>query len=132
MDALQRNDFDEAVSSFLGSCTKYLLNSLPFDNQIIKYARFFQPSLQQSSAAPNAISRLTQSIAQALGTYEMRRYFKLGSTATKFDLCDVVKKEFREYQTSKVEDKKDEGSHEKKRRLQYLHWKYTYGLLDIK
>ena len=60
----------------------------------------------------------------------MRRYFKLGSTATKFDLCDVVKKEFREYQTQKVEDK-DEGSHEKKRRLQYLYWKYAYGLLDI-
>ena len=37
------------------------------------------------------------------------------STATKFDLCDVVKKEFREYQSYKVEDKKDEESHEKKR-----------------
>ena len=55
----------------------------------------------------------------------MRRCFKLGSTATKFNLCDVVKKEFREYQTYKVEDKKDE-SHEKKRRLQYSYWKYAY------
>ena len=61
----------------------------------------------------------------------MRRYFKLGSTAAKFDLCDVVKKEFREYQTWKVEDKKDEESHEKKRRLQYSNWKYAYVLLDI-
>ena len=57
----------------------------------------------------------------------MGRYFKLGSTATKFDLCDVVKEEFREYQTYKVEDK-DEGSHKKKRRLQYSYWKYAYGL----
>ena len=56
-NALQRKHFDEAVSSFLESCTKYLLNNLPFDNQIIKYARFFQPSLLQSIAAPNAISR---------------------------------------------------------------------------
>ena len=119
------------VSSFLGSYTKYLLNNLPFDNQIIKYAKFFQPSLQQSIAAPNALSGLTLSIAQVLGTDEMRRYFKLGSTAAKFDLCDVVKKEFREYQTWKVEDKKDEESHEKKRRLQYSNWKYAYGLLDI-
>ena len=118
MDALQSKHFDEAVPSFLGSCTKYLLNNLPFDNHI-KYARFFQLSLQQSIAAPNAISRLTLSIAQVLGTDEMRRYFQLGSTATKFDLCDVVKKEFREYQTCKVEDKKDEESHEKKRKLQY-------------
>ena len=62
----------------------------------------------------------------------MRRYvqLKLGSAATKFDLCDVVKKEFREYQTFEVEDKKDE-SHEKKRWLQYMYWKYAYGLLDI-
>ena len=39
-----------------------------------------------------------------------------------------------EYQTYKVEDKKDEESHEKKRRLQYSYWKYPYGygLLDIK
>ena len=88
--ALQRTRFDEVVSSFLGSCTKHLLNNLPFDNQIIKYARFFQPSLQQS---------LTLSIAQVLGTDEMRWYFKLGSTATQFDLYDGVKKEFREYQT---------------------------------
>ena len=84
-----------------------MLNNLPFDNQIIKYARFFQLSLQQSIAAPNAISCLTLSITQVLGTDEMRRYFKLGSTATKFDLCDVVKKEFIEHQTCKVEDKKD-------------------------
>ena len=130
-DALQRKHFNEAVFSFLGSCTKYLVNNFPFDNQIIKYARFFQPSLQQSIAAPNTIIRLTLSIAQLLGTDEMRRYFKLGSTATKFDLCDVVKKEFREYQTYKVEDKKDEESHEKNRRIQYSYWKYAYGLLDI-
>ena len=97
MDALQRKDFDEAVSSFLGSCTKYLLNNPSLDNQIIKDARFFQPSLQQINAAPNAISRQALSIAQVLGTDEMRKYFKLGSTATKFDLCDFVKKEFREY-----------------------------------
>ena len=119
------------VSSFLRSCTKYLLNNLCFDNQIIKYAKFFQSSLQQSIAAPNALSGLTLSIAQVLGTDEMRRYFKLGSTAAKFDLCDVVKKEFREYQTWKVEDKKDEENHEKKRRLQYSNWKYAYVLLDI-
>ena len=131
MDALQRKHFDEAVCSFLRSCTKYLLNNLPFDNQIIKYVRFFQPPLQQSIAAPNARSCLTLSIAQVLSTYEMRRYFKLESTATKFDLCDVVKKEFREYQTYKAEDKEDEESHGKKGRLQYLYWKYAYGLLDI-
>ena len=113
MDALQRKDFDEAVSSFLRSCTKYLLNNPTLVNQIIKDARFFQPSLQQSNAAPNTISLLTLSIAQVLGTDKMRRYLKLGSTATKFSLCDVVKKEFREYQTYKVEDKKDEESHEK-------------------
>ena len=131
MDAHQRKPFEEAVSSFLGGCTKYLLNNLPFDNQTIKYVRFFQPSLQQSSAALNTISRLTLSIAQVLGADEIRRYFKLGSTATKFDLCAVVKKVFREYQAYKLEDKKDEGSHEKKRRLQYSYWKYAYGLLDI-
>ena len=131
MDALQKKHFDEAVSSLLRSCTKYLLNYLPVENQIIKYARFFQPSLQQSIAATNAIGRLTLSIAQVLGADEMRRYFKLESTATKFDLCDVVKKEFREYQTYKVEDK-DEESYEKKRRLQCSYWKYAYGLLGIK
>ena len=118
MDALQRKDFNEAVSSFLGSCTKYLLNNPPLDNQIIKDARFFQSSLQQSHAAPNAINLLTLSIAQVLGKYKMRRYLKLGSTATKFDLCDVVKKEFKEYQTYKVENQKNEESHEKKRNLQ--------------
>ena len=64
MDALQRKHFEEAVSSFLRTCAKYLLNNLPFDNQIIKYARFFQPSLQQSIAGPNAISQLILSIAQ--------------------------------------------------------------------
>ena len=96
MDALQRKHFDEAVYSFLRSFTEYLLSNFPFDNQVIKYARFFQPSLQQSIAAPYAISHLTLSIAQVLGTDEMRRYFKLGSTGTKLDFCDVVKKEFRE------------------------------------
>ena len=76
--------------------------------------------MQQSIAASNAISRLTVSIAQVLGTDVMRRYFKFGSTAAKYDLCDVVK-EFKEYQTYKVEYKKYEESHEKKRRLQYSH-----------
>ena len=118
MDAFQRKHFDEAVSSFLRSCTKYLLNNLPFDYQIVKDARFFQPSFHQSISAPNAISCLTLSIAQVLGTDEMRRYFQLGCTATKFNLCDVAKKEFREYQTCKVEDRKGEESHEKKKRLQ--------------
>ena len=61
----------------------------------------------------------------------MRRYFKLGSTATKFDLCDVVKKEFRGYQAYKVEGRKCEESHEKKKMLQYSYWKYAYGLLDV-
>ena len=56
----------------------------------------------------------------------------MASTAAKSELCDVVKKEFREYQTYKAEDKKDEESHEKKRRLQYSYWKYAEGLLDIK
>ena len=55
----------------------------------------------------------------------------MGSTATKFDLCEVVKKEFREYQTCKVEDRKGEESHEKKKRRQYSYWKYAYDLLDI-
>ena len=59
------------------------------------------------------------------------RYRKLGSAATKFDLQDVVKKEFREYQTYMVENRKGEDSHEKKKRLQHLYWKYAYGLLDI-
>ena len=53
------------------------------------------------------------------------------SKATKFDLCDNVKKEVRKYQNYKVDNKKDEESHEKKRRLQYSYWKYAYGLLDI-
>ena len=97
MDTLQRKHSDEAVSCFLRSCTKYLLNKLPFDNQAIKYARFFQPSLQQSIGAPNAKSRLTLSIAQVWGTDEMREVFQVGSKATKLDLCDFVQKEFREY-----------------------------------
>ena len=99
------------MCSFLRSFTKYLLSNLLFDNQIIKYANFFQLLLQESIAAPNAIICLTLSIAQVLGTDEMRGYVKLGNTAAKFDLCDVVKKEFREYQTYKVEEKKDEESH---------------------
>ena len=131
MDGCLRKHFDEAVSSFLRNSTKYLLNNLPLHNQIIKYVRFFQPSLQQSIAAPNAISCLTLSIAQVLGTDEMGRYLKLGSTSAKFDFCDVVKKEFKEYQTYKVEDKKDEESYEKKKRLQYSYWKYAYGLSYI-
>ena len=102
MDALQRKDFNEAVSSFLGSCTKYLLNNPPLDNQNIKDARFFQPSLHQSNAAPNVISLLTLSIAQVLGTDKIRRYLKLGSTALKFNFCDAVKKEFKEYHENKV------------------------------
>ena len=61
----------------------------------------------------------------------MRKYFKLGSTAIELDLCDAVKKKFREYQTYKVEDSKGEGCHEKKKRLQYSYCKYVYGLLDI-
>ena len=42
-----------------------------------------------------------------------------------------MKKEFREYQTYMVENRKGEDSHEKKKRLQHLYWKYAYGLLDI-
>ena len=129
MDALQKKHFDETATEFLRSIAKYLLKNLPFDNQIVKDARFLQSSLQQSTAAPNAISRLTLCIAQALGTDEMRKYFKLGSTASKYDLCDIVKKEFREYQTHKIEEKNE--SPRKKLRPQYSYWKYAYGLLDI-
>ena len=64
----------------------------------------------------------------------MRRYFKLGSTATKFELCDVLKKEFREYQTYKVEERKGEQKEKKKRRKGYnirIGSMLMYGLLDI-
>ena len=47
----------------------------------------------------------------------MRKYFKLGSTAIDLDLCDIVKKKFREYQTYKVEDGKGEECHEKKNNI---------------
>ena len=64
----------------------------------------------------------------------MRRCFKLGSTATKFELCDVLKKEFREYQTYKVEERKGEQKENKKRRKGYnirIGSMLMYGLLDI-
>ena len=126
MDALERKHFDEAVYSFLRGFAKYLLSNLLFDNQVIKYAKFFQPSLQQSIVVPNAISCLTLPVAQVLGTDEIQLQ----------NLTTVMlwRRSLEEYQTYKVEDKKDEESHEKKRRLQYSYWKYAYGygLLDIK
>ena len=127
MDALQRKHFEEAVSSFLRTCAKYLLNNLPVDNQIIKYARFFQPSLQQSIAGPNAISHLTLSIAQY---WAQMKWGGISGWEEQLQNSTSVMLWRREYQTCKVEDKKEE-SHEKKRRLQYSYWKYAYGLLDI-
>ena len=58
----------------------------------------------------------------------------MGSTATKFELCDVLKKEFREYQTYKVEERKGEQKEKKKRRKGYnirIGSMLMYGLLDI-
>ena len=41
MDALQRKHFDEAVSSFLRSFTKYLLNNLPLTIRLLNMQNFF-------------------------------------------------------------------------------------------
>ena len=64
----------------------------------------------------------------------MRRCFKLGSTATKFDLRDVLKKEFREYQTYKAKERKGEQKENKKSRKACnirIGSMLMYGLLDI-
>ena len=50
--------------------------------------------------AQNAIGKLTIKIANALGETAIRNVFK--TDGSKFQVCDIVKKEFAEYQTEVI------------------------------
>ena len=69
--------------------------TFPLTMRLLNMRHFSNHHCSKALLHQTPLSCLTLSVAQLLGIDEMRRYFKMGSTATKFDLCDAVKKEFR-------------------------------------
>ena len=109
----------------------HLINHLPIDNKIVRYAKYFQPSLQQHDFTPKALSQLALMIGKTLGKDAMKEYFGLKMEQNENDLCDVVKKEATEYQTEvlpQISSNKDQPASS---RVQPSYWKYAYGLIGI-
>ena len=74
LDALEKKTVTVMVG-FLESCTKYLLNNLPLDNNIIRSAKCLHPENRHQKSALTNISYLIQVVIKALGDDAMPKAF---------------------------------------------------------
>ena len=132
IDAVEKREFERNANKVLVVCAHNLLKKLPIDEQVIYDARFLHPLYRQRKNALNGVNRLTLEVAKVLGKQIMQVYFKVNSEIDEFQLCDIIQREFTEYQTEIIppsfyvdEDKSVSG------RKQVSYWEYAYDLAGI-
>lgn len=79
--------------------------------QVIQDAKYLHPKEHDDRKAVDAVDRLTEEVFNGLGETMVEKI--IAKKTSKFDLCDVVKKEFQEFQIETMPDdfsSKDESS----------------------
>lgn len=135
LDPLQQKRFiDTIVEPYYTSCTKYLMENLPLNSQILLDVKCLNPLLRKRSTSIETISRLSKLVLNCLGEgiYEI---FNIKKETTVDELVDVITAEYRIYQIENITDKmvyKDDDEEKKaSNHTQYSYWKYAYGIAGI-
>lgn len=81
----------------------------------------------------HGVTRLTLEVAAALGDDLMRKVFKIDSSITKFDLADIIKREFKEYQTEIISESMylKEKQTVTKKKPQHGYWAKAYEIVGV-
>ena len=96
---------------FYANVTDYLIQNLPFNENLIRHAQYLNPKLRTDVKSTSAISNLVLKIGQCFTT-ALPRVFCLEQHEKVQDLCDKVRNQWRLYkfeseQNLLVEDKPD-------------------------
>ena len=134
LDELEKKKTVAVMVSFLEECTKYLLNNLPLDDNVIKSAKCLHPENRHQKSALTNISYLAQVVIKALGDDAMHEAFHLEKDKTKYDLIDKIRSQFQQYQTEKIDEsfyKYDETPKKHTYKQKTSYWKEAYGIAGI-
>ena len=112
----------------------YLIQNLPFNENLICYAQYLNPKLRTDIKSTNAISKLALKIGHCFTT-ALPHVFCLEQHEKVEDLCDKVRNQWRLYQCESeqnllVEDKADIGVPENRIRGRY--WEDAFKAFDLK
>jgi hypothetical protein len=133
LDALEKKTVTVMVG-FLESCSKYLLNNLPLNNNVIKSAKCLHPENRHQKSALTNISYLIQEVIKALGDDAMHKAFHLGQNKTKYDLIDKIRSQFPQYQMESIDErfhKYNETSKKDTYTQKTSYWKDAYKIAGI-
>ena len=104
LDLLQKKKFEEeVVTAFYVASTGYLLEKLSLNNQVLIDANYLHPNMRLKKGAVNTICRLALEVCNCLGN-AIYGLFEIKKESTIDDLCDIIKREFRSYQTESIPD----------------------------
>ena len=134
LGALEKKKTVTVMVGFLESCTKYLLNNLPLDNNVIKSAKCLHPENRHQKSALTNISYLIQVVIKALGDDAMHKAFHSGQNKTKYDLIDKIRSQFQQYQMESIDEsfyKYNETSKKDTYTQKTLYWKDAYKIAGI-
>lgn len=135
LDALEKKKVLNFLRGFLESSSEYLIKNLPITCRLLKSAKCLHPAERQKTSSLNSISYLAQSVAKALGEESMKNCFNLKDGKNSFDLIDIIRKEFMEYQTEVIPESYSviESTEERKRSgaMKDGYWKRAYSIAGI-
>ena len=121
---LEKKKIEDNLKEFLKASAHYRIQNLPIDNRILKGAKFISYSGRLESGAVNAIPCLTLNVA-------INRVFH-EAESTKYDLVDIVKRQFMEYQTEIILEhvylKNQQGTSGLQ---QPSYWRAAYGIAGV-
>ena len=129
-----KTKFRKDCLRFYANATDYLIQNLPFNENLIRHAQYLNPKLRTDVKSTNAISNLALKIGQCFTT-ALPRVFCLEQHEKVEDLCDKVRNQWRLYQCESeqnllVEDKPDIDVPENRIRGSY--WEDAFKAFDLK
>lgn len=103
---LSNNLSEEKVIGWRKSClafyeatVTYLRTNLPYENKVLKDARYLMPEKRNDCHALRAISRLTMTVAKSL---HLNLYTVFGINESVEDICDKVRSQWRLYELENI------------------------------
>ena len=94
--------FRNGCMNFYLKSTKYLLDHLPFNRPVIKYAQYLHPDRRTAHGASNAISNLTVAIGSVMKGC-LSSVFKTNAV-TLDEICDKVRDQWLLYQYEDIDE----------------------------
>ena len=93
----EQTNFRNGCMNFYKKSIKYLINHLPLNRQILKYAQYLHPEKRNVHDATNAISNLTLSVASVVKE-RFSSVVDVSNSTTVHELCDKIRDQWLRYQ----------------------------------